>query len=53
MNVDPFTLVSFGGFLCRWTEVGGTERPFMDYSTALLDDPKVVEVVDDDDDERS
>jgi hypothetical protein len=38
--VNSFTLVAFGGFFCQW-EVGGVNRPFADYETALCDDPKV------------
>lgn len=34
------TLLSFGGYSCRW-ESGGERRPFHDFATALLDDPKV------------
>ena len=38
--VNSFTLVAFGGFFCQW-EIGGLNRPFADYETALFDDPKV------------
>ena len=40
--VNSFTLVAFGGFYCQW-EVGGVNRPFTDYKTALLDDPMELE----------
>ena len=37
---SPDTLLSFGGYSCRG-EAGGARRPFHDFATALVDDPKV------------
>ena len=38
--INSTILITFGGHYCRW-EPGGPHRPFRDYETALLDDPKV------------
>ena len=40
--INSTILVTFGGYFCRW-EAGGEERPFREYETALLDDPKIVD----------
>ena len=39
--INSTILITFGGHYCRW-EPGGPHRPFRDYETALLDDPKVM-----------
>lgn len=42
--INSTVAITFGGHYCRW-EPGGPHRPFRDYETALLDDPKVGSVV--------